>query len=134
MPQRFPALSIGYFCGVLEDISTRLVRHELSVARFYLARDNFDAAVGRAQFAIRSYAGNEACSAVPNAEHLRPADEFGLAPDAFLLLGETYLKMRRYEDAKSSFQVLLSRYPRSPLGPQAREYLGAVAEKSASKG
>ena len=121
-------------CGILEDVSTRLVRHELSVARFYLARDNFDAAVGRAQYAIRNYAGNEACSAVPDAEHLRPADEFGLAPDALLLLGETYLKMRRYDDAKSSFQVLLARYPRSPLGTQAREYIGTIAEKSASKG
>jgi outer membrane protein assembly factor BamD len=123
-----------HVCGILEEISTRLVRHELSVARFYLARDNFDAAVGRAQYAIRNYAGNEACAGVANPEHVRPADEFGLAPDAFLLLGETYLKMRRYDDAKSTFQVLLDRYPRSPLGTQAREYIGTIAEKTASKG
>jgi len=121
-------------CGFLEEISTRLVRHELSVARFYLARDNFDAAVGRAQYAIRNYAGNEACAAVPNIVHVRPPDEFGLAPDALLVLGETYLKMRRYDDAMTTFQVLLSRYPRSPLGAQAREYIGTIAEKSASKG
>ena len=121
-------------CGFLEEISTRLVRHELSVARFYLARDNFDAAVGRAQYAIRNYAGNEACAAVPNVVHVRPADEFGLAPDALLVLGETYLKMRRYDDAKTTFEVLLNRYPRSPLGTQAREYIGTIAEKSASKG
>ncbi len=116
-------------CGLLEDVTARLVRHELSVARFYLQRDNFDAAVLRAQYAIRNYATNEGCDRVPNIEHLRPAQEFGLVPDAMLLLGETYLKMRRDNDAAAAFQALLGRYPQSTLGEQARGYLDEIGRR-----
>src|SRR5438552_14199671 len=37
------------------DVTARLVRHELYVARFYLQRDNYDAAVARVQYALRNY-------------------------------------------------------------------------------
>jgi outer membrane protein assembly factor BamD len=116
-------------CGLLEDVTARLVRHELSVARFYLQRDNFDAAVLRAQYAIRTYGGSDACDKVPNIEHLRPEQEFGMVPEAMLLLGETYLKMRRDSDASAAFQALLGRFPQSTLGEQARGYLDEIARR-----
>jgi outer membrane protein assembly factor BamD len=51
------------------------VRHELYVARFYLNVGNFEAAVARAQYALRNFDGS------------------GLEPEAMVLLGETYLKL-----------------------------------------
>lgn len=116
-------------CGLLEDVTARLVRHELGVAKFYLQRDNFDAAILRAQYAIRTYATNENCDKVPNVEHRRPAQEFGLVPEAMLLLGETYLKMKRDTDAQSTFQAMVGRYPQSTLVAQAREYLDELARR-----
>src|SRR5262245_35166801 len=41
---------------LLEEVTARLIRHELYVARFYLQRDNYDAAVSRLQYALRHYA------------------------------------------------------------------------------
>ncbi|CAN5336023.1 hypothetical protein BH09MYX1_BH09MYX1_17320 [soil metagenome] len=119
----------GRVCGLLEDVTARLVRHELSVARFYLQRDNFEAAILRAQYAIRSYATNEGCDKVANIDHRRPAQEFGLVPDAMLLLGETFLRMKREGDAESAFQALVGRYPQSTLGAQAHDYLDEIARK-----
>ncbi len=40
---------------LLAQVVARLVRHELYVARFYLGRDNYDAAVARIQYALRNY-------------------------------------------------------------------------------
>ena len=44
-------------------------------------------------------------------------------PDALLLLGETYLKMHRYNDARQSFNTILQKYPRSALTNQAKNYI-----------
>ena len=115
-------------CSLLDDVIARLVRHELYVARFYLARDNFDAAVSRVQYAIRNYAGNEACPP-GRADQTKPENAFGLVPDALLLLGETYLRMHRYGDAKTAFQVILDRYPQSELALQARRYITGMGNK-----
>src|SRR5277367_5364200 len=41
---------------LLVQVVARLVRHELYVARFYLAKDNYDAAIARIQFALHNYA------------------------------------------------------------------------------
>src|SRR3984957_18863672 len=40
---------------LLGNVTARLVRHELYVARFYLKKDNYDAAVARIQYALRTY-------------------------------------------------------------------------------
>ena len=40
---------------MLEVVTGLLVRHELYVARFYLATDNFKAAVARAEYALRNF-------------------------------------------------------------------------------
>ncbi len=42
---------------LLASVTARLVRHELYVARFYLAKDNYDAAVARVQYALKNYGG-----------------------------------------------------------------------------
>ena len=111
-------------CSLLEDVIARLVRHELYVARFYLARDNFEAAVSRVQYAMRHYAGNEACPP-GRADETKPENAFGLVPDALLLLGETYLRMHRPEDARTAFETIVTRYPQSELVVQAKKYLGS---------
>lgn len=118
----------AHACGLLEDVIARLVRHELYVARFYLARDNFEAAVARVQYAIRNYAGNETCPP-GKADTTKPENAFGLVPDALLLLGETYLRMHRFDDAKTAFGVIVERYPQSNLAVQAHRYLDGLAKK-----
>lgn len=123
-------------CELLEDVTVKLVRHELYVARFYLVRDNFEGAVARLQYALRNYVGTS-CSLSTmrgpraKATDVRPAAavndapplEFGLAPDALLLLGETYLKMHRYPEARAAFQAIVAGFGASALIVPARRYL-----------
>jgi outer membrane protein assembly factor BamD len=118
----------GHVCSQLEDVIARLVRHELYVARFYLARDNFEAAATRVQYAIRNYAGIEACPP-GRATETKPENAFGLVPDALILLGETYLRMHRWGDARTAFQVVIERYPDSQLAVQARHYMLELSNK-----
>ena len=47
----------------------------------------------------------------------------GLEPEALVLLGETYLKMKQLPDAKEAFEAVARDYPESPLVVQARNYL-----------
>jgi outer membrane protein assembly factor BamD len=126
-------------CLLLEDVTARLVRHEMVVARFYLNKGNYDAAVLRLQYAMRNYAGDPPCSTVdkPRDPEVAPViksaprheQNFGLAPDTLLLLGETYMKMQKWEDARRSFDALLSRYAASPLRVQAKGYLAELDRK-----
>jgi outer membrane protein assembly factor BamD len=127
-------------CDLLEDVTVKLVRHELYVARFYLRTDNFDATVSRVQYALRNYAseppcqahvarraateveGGKAAVALDDSDDIARTD-FGLAPEALILLGETYLKMHRWNDARAAFVAILQRYPESALIIQARAYL-----------
>jgi len=53
----------------------------------------------------------------------------GLEAEALLLLGEVYLKMHKFQDARESFTVLLQDYPRSPLVVQATNYLAYMKER-----
>ena len=46
-----------------------------------------------------------------------------LEPDALLLLGETYLKMHKWADARQSFLNLLQKFPASALSSAAKGYL-----------
>jgi outer membrane protein assembly factor BamD len=90
---------------MLMVVTGRLVRHELYVARYYLRRDEFEAAVWRAQYALRNYDGS------------------GLEPEAMVLLGETYLKMHKPAEARSSFSQVLAKYPSSAFSTAARNFL-----------
>jgi outer membrane protein assembly factor BamD len=110
---------------LLADVTARLMRHELYVARFYLRLDNFEAAVLRVQYAMRTFAGG------PNTREAQPGEsvDSGLEAEALLLLGEVYLKMHKFADARESFSVLLQDYPRSPLVVQANNYLAYMKER-----
>ncbi len=93
---------------MLEVVTGLLVRHELYVARFYLNRDNFDAAVARCQYALQNY------------------QDSGLEPEALVLLGETYLKMKDTDKARSSFQLVLDKYPASAFIVPAKRFLERI--------
>ena len=108
----------GHACDLLDDVVARLIRHELYVARFYLARDNFEAAVNRVQFAMRNYSNNDVCPT-----------KTSLIPDALLLLGETYLRMHRWGDARLAFTTLVKSYPASELVVQAQRYIDGLKNK-----
>jgi outer membrane protein assembly factor BamD len=108
---------------LLADVTARLMRHELYVARFYLQRDNFEAAVLRIQYAMRTFAGG------PSPTDPGGDIDSGLEAEALLLLGEVYLKMHKFGDARESFTVLLKDYPRSPLVVQANNYLAYMKDR-----
>jgi len=96
---------------MLEVVTGLLVRHELYVARFYLNRDGFEAAVARCQYALSNY------------------QDSGLEPETLVLLGETYLKMKETEKARSSFQLVLDKYPASSFTVPAKHFLARIARE-----
>jgi len=127
-----------HICDLLDSVTVRLVKHEMYVAKFYLNKDNFDAAVFRLQYALRNYVSDVKCarstSNLPAGIPARPQEavvdtELGLVPDALLLLGETFLKMRRFADARSTFDALLARFPESGLAIAAKNYLSDMQKK-----
>ena len=110
---------------LLADVTARLMRHELYVARFYLHRDNFDAAVLRIQYAMRTFAGGPQMRGASLSDDI----DSGLEAEALLLLAEVYLKMHRFSDARETLEALLRDYPRSPLVVQASNYLAYMKER-----
>jgi outer membrane protein assembly factor BamD len=108
---------------LLAEVTARLMRHELYVARFYLARDNFQAAVFRIQYAMRNFAGG------PSLRAPEESVDSGLEAEALLLLGEVYLKMKKYPEAREAFGMILKDYPQSPLVVQANNFLTYMQER-----
>ena len=90
---------------MLQAVTGRLVCHELYVARFYLGTGNFEAALTRAQYALRNF------------------DSSGMEPEAMVLLGETYLKMKKNAEARETFGRVLAMYPESPFAVPAKSFL-----------
>jgi outer membrane protein assembly factor BamD len=103
---------------LLAEVTARLIKHELYVARYYLEKDNFEAAILRVQYALRNFARGSSVAA-PSGEE----DDLGLEPEALLLMGETYLKMHKYSDARDTFGAIVHRYPGSALVVAAQNYL-----------
>jgi outer membrane protein assembly factor BamD len=110
---------------LLAEVIARLVRHELYVARFYLKKDNYDAAIARIQYALRNYASPSDVSLAATVAG------GGLQAEALLLLGQTYLKMHQWNEARQAFETLLRGYARSPLAVQARGYLDFLGGRGA---
>ena len=106
-------------------VIARLVRHELYVARYYLGRDNFEAAVSRVQYALRNYGGALASRAGT------VTVSTDLAAEALLLLGEVYLRMHKWSEARQAFASVVRDYSQSALAVQARDYLRYLQEKGA---
>lgn len=90
---------------MLEVVRGVLARHELYVARFYLDHGEYGPAVDRVDHLLSRYSGS------------------GLEPEAMVLLGETFLKMKDRPKAVAAFQRLLVEYPTSPFAVPAREFL-----------
>lgn len=101
---------------LLGNVTARLIQHELVVARFYLNRDNYEATVARIKYALRTY-GSVGASSDPLIV------DSGLEPECLLLLGETYLRMERWSDARDAFVTLLRDYSASSLTDPARRFL-----------
>ncbi len=96
---------LAYMLAVVMGL---LARHELYVARFYLAEDNFKAATERALYALRTF------------------DQSGLEPEALLLLGEIYMKQKEPAKARDALQRVLSDYPDSAFTLPARNLLALL--------
>jgi outer membrane protein assembly factor BamD len=112
---------------LLADVTARLIRHELYVARFYLQRENFDAAVLRIQYALRTFASNE--SAVGKTQSvLGEVPASGMEPEALLLLGEVFLQMKKPREARDAFISLIRDHAASPLVIPAKKYLAFLQE------
>lgn len=92
-----------------------LARHELYVARFYLAEGNFDAAVLRCQHALRAF------------------ERSGLEAEALVLLGETYMKQKQKQKARAVFDQVLRDYPASPFVEPARRFLAVLGPPSGDR-
>jgi outer membrane protein assembly factor BamD len=90
-----------------------LARHELYVARFYLDRGNFKAAIARIQYGLHSF------------------KDSGLEPEGMLLLAEVYMKQKERQKAREVLQNVLSQYPNSPFIVPAHKFLGEIAELEA---
>jgi outer membrane protein assembly factor BamD len=93
-----------------EVVAGMLVRHELYVARYYLNRGNFEAAVARCEYAL----GNHT--------------DTGLEAEALVLLGETYMKMKEQAKARRVFAHVLDQYPDSPFVVPAKRFIGLLGE------
>lgn len=118
---------------LLGQVTARLVKHELYVARFYANRDNFEAAVARIRYALTNYATGTpyAAGAAPQGELTGVTARTGLEAEALLLLGETYLRLHKWYDARQAFETILRSYAESPLAIQARNYLDSMKVRGA---
>lgn len=90
---------------LVKNCLSRLARHEMYVARFYLRRDKNQAAINRTKVVEEQYAKS------------------GLVPEAMFIRGETYMNMDELEQAQETFVALAKRYPNSPEAGRARDYL-----------
>ncbi len=85
-----------------------LARHELYVARFYLGRGKFDAAIARCEHALAAF------------------DNSGLEPEALVLLGETYMKQKERAKARRTLERVVKDSPASPFVDTARRFLAVI--------
>jgi len=99
----------------------RLIRHELYVARFYLGKSNYEAAVARIKYALEHYPEKSEGPSTSSAQT-------SLSAEALLLLGETYLKMRKWTDARGAFEAIVSLHGLTAEATQARNYLNHLKE------
>lgn len=97
---------------MLVMVTGRLVRHELYVARYYIKRDNFDAAMRRILYALKNFEGS------------------GLEPEALVLLAETYVKLKKPLEARAAIARVLDLYPGSPFTEPAKRFLDELDGKA----
>jgi outer membrane protein assembly factor BamD len=100
---------------MLEYTGGLLTRHELYVARYYLGKDIYPAAVARAEYALEHYPGS------------------GLEPEALVLLGETFLRMHQPDKARAQFARVIREHPDSPFSVSAKNFLARLDRQSAER-
>jgi outer membrane protein assembly factor BamD len=93
-----------------------LARHELYVARFYLAESNFKAALVRCEYALKTF------------------DRSGLEPEALVLLGEVRMKEKERRKAREAFERVIRDYPASPFVEPARRFLALLEDDPSAQG
>ncbi|MFI5303099.1 MAG: outer membrane protein assembly factor BamD [Polyangiales bacterium] len=87
------------------DVLARLVAHELYVARFYVGRDKFEAALARVDYALAKYVGSRNYV------------------EALITRGEILLLLKRRDDAKATFERVVKEFAADPRVGQAQRYL-----------
>ncbi len=107
---------------LLTDVTGRLIRHELYVARFYLGKSNYEACIARVEYAIHNFSSRTTVGGTVS-------DDAGYEPEALILLGETYLKMHKWGEARDSFAAILLHFPRSNHIVQAQKYLELIKQR-----
>lgn len=110
---------------LLGQVLARLVRHELYVARYYLDKDNYDATLARVEYALHNYAAGLQGLRTSAGQ---PSD---LEAEALLMMGQTYLRMHKWEDARRAFEAVVRGDARSPLVAQAISYLAYLQRRGA---
>jgi len=98
---------------MLDSVTGRLVRHELYVARYYLRDDNFDAALWRIDFALKTYPTST------------------LVAEALVLKGETLMKMKKLDEARPVFEKVISDYG-GPFAGTSKRFLEEINEREPS--
>lgn len=93
---------------MLDIVLGLLARHELYVARYYLAEGRFDAAIMRCEYALKNLKNS------------------GLEPEGMVLLGEIYMKQKRKKDAREVLTKLLQLYPESAFSVPAKNFLAQL--------
>ncbi len=99
----------------IADCIKRLADHELYVANFYLERNKPLATIGRLEGLIKQYPGSN------------------LEPEVLLMLGRTYLKMEKPDEARKAFERLIVSHPNDFHAGKARLYLDYIAKRYGDK-
>lgn len=94
-----------------DDCVRRLADHELYVANFYLKMGKPYAAIGRLEGVVKMYPGARR------------------EPETLLLLGRTYMKMDKPQDARRAFVKLASEHPTDYRAEKARLYVKFIDQK-----
>jgi outer membrane protein assembly factor BamD len=89
----------------LAHVRRVLALAEINVADYYASRQRYEAAISRLQGALDTYRGS------------------GLEAQTLLRIGETYLQMGRRDEARLSFQTIVTDYPHSAYVQAAQRYL-----------
>lgn len=87
------------------DCLARLVAHELYVARFYMKKDKYEAALARATYAVTKYRGSKR------------------DVEALVVQGEILLMLKRKQEARATFEYVVKKYPEDPQTVQAKKFL-----------
>ncbi len=95
---------------MLEVVTGMLARHDLYVARFYLREHRYEAVIARIESALTRY------------------ENSGLEPEALVLLGETYLRMKKPGKARAAFERVVNEYPATPFIVPAKSFLERMGD------